>query len=629
MSICYVVSSHAQTQSACSYKGMIAESSALMTQADLANMNKYDVSYYKLDLELQNNNVAVKGNVTMNAKVVSDLSEITVQLHVSMTVDSAKLNGIPATVTRLDDVVKIQTPGTLTSGTSFSLVTYYHGNATLQGSSAIGNGYSNALAKKVSWSLSEPSAAHEWWPCKQVLTDKADSSDVWVTTDSVNKVGSNGLLQNITTMPNGKVRYEWKSKRPIAYYLISVAVCPYKEYNLYAHPAGSDSVLIQNYVYKDIDSVSFQSIKYTAPIMELFSQKFGLYPFANEKYGHCQSQMGGGMEHQTMSTMGYFNFSIIAHELGHQWFGDFVTSKSWSDIWLHEGFATFCEFVADEGLMPNERQSWIAQNMFTAKSTTNSIYVDDSLNVSRVFDPNSTYAKGGIILRMLRYEINNDSLFFLGIRNYLAAHQYNNVTATDFKTTMEQVSGKNFDTFFDQWYYSPGYPTLSGRWNQWEHRVTLQISQSSTLRNTPFTTSLDVTFGYVGGDTTIRVWFDAISKMYEFDLGQKTVTYVKIDKENYILKDLFSITKDLTLSTLTISSPSFANVMVYPNPANDLIHILHATDCHVQILDVTGMLIEEVDLNQSSLDISGYAAGVYVVRLSKDGEVGYVKFVKQ
>lgn len=630
ISMCYALNLLAQAPAACSYKGLMHESSALITQADLMNMNKYDVSYYKLDLELQNNSVAVKGNVTMNAKVVADLTEITLQLHVNMLVDSAKLNGVMATVTRLDDVVKIQAPGTLTSGSGFSLVTYYHGNATLQGSSAIGNGYANALAKKVSWSLSEPSAAHEWWPCKQVLTDKADSSDVWVTTDSVNKAGSNGILQQVTTMPNGKVRYEWKSKHPIAYYLISVAVCPYKEFNIYAHPAGSDSVLIQNYVYKDIDSVSFQNIKYTAPILELFSQKFGLYPFADEKYGHCQSQIGGGMEHQTMTTMGYFNFSIIAHELGHQWFGDYVTSKSWSDIWLHEGFATFCEYVANEGLMPGEKPGWIAQNMYSAKNTINSTYVMDSLNVPRVFDPNSTYAKGGIILRMLRYEINNDSLFFLGIRNYLAAHQYNNVTASDFKATMEQVSGKNFDSFFDQWYYSPGYPTLEGRWNQWEHRVTVQIAQSSTLRNTPYRTSLDVTLGYAGGDTTIRIWFGALTKNYEFNLGSKAVIFVKIDKENYILKDLFSITRDLTLSAPITSAKTFADVRVYPNPSNGFIEIVNATGCHAQIAGVTGMLIEEVDLDKdATLNISEYAAGVYVVRLTKDGEVGYVKFVKQ
>lgn len=620
----------AQTPSACSYKGLYSESSALITQADLTNMNKYDVSYYKLDLELQNNNVYVQGNVVMNARVVADLTEITLQLHANMLIDSVKLNGLSATYTRADDVVKIQTGGTIASGASFQLITFYHGNATLQGSSAIGNGYTNILSKKVSWSLSEPFAASEWWPCKQVLTDKADSSDVWVTTDSVNKVGSNGLLQHITTMPGGKVRYEWKSTYPIAYYLISVAVCPYKEYNLYAHPAGSDSVLIQNYVYQDIDSVSLHSLQYTAPLMELFSQKFGLYPFANEKYGHCQSQMGGGMEHQTMSTMGYFNFSIIAHELGHQWFGDYVTSKSWSDLWLHEGFATYCEFVANEALMPGEKQSWIAQNMYASKNTTNSVYAFDSLNVQRLFDPQSTYAKGGILLRMLRYEINNDSLFFLGIRNYLAAHQYNMVTPTDFKTTMEQVSGKNFNTFFDQWYYSPGYPILEGRWNQWEHRVTLQITQRSTLRNTPFQTSLDVTIGYAGGDTTIRIWFDAITKTYEFDLGQKSVVYIKIDKENYVLKDLFSITKDITLSTPIVSGKAFANITLYPNPAHNQIELVHAAGCHAQIVDITGMLMEELDLDSSTaIDISGYAAGVYVVRLLKDGEVGYVKFVKQ
>jgi aminopeptidase N len=619
-------------QSACSYKNFKGESSnALISQSDLADMNKYDVHYYKLDLELQNYNVAVKGSATMAATVLADLSYITLQLHANMLIDSVQLNGVTTTYTRNDDVVKVQVNGTFTVNNLFTVTTFYHGNATLNGSSAIGNGYANSLPEKVSWSLSEPTAAHEWWPCKQILSDKADSSDVWVTTDSVNKVGSNGVLQNISTIPGGKVRYEWKSIHPIAYYLISVAVCPYLEYNTYAHPMGSDSILIQSYVYKNIDNEMLKSIEYTAPLIELFSEKFGLYPFADEKYGHCQSEVGGGMEHQTMSTMGFFDFGIIAHELGHQWFGDYVTNTSWSDIWLHEGFATYCELVANEGLMPiTDQQAWVERQMNMSMSTANSVYAEDSMDVPRVFDPYSTYAKGGILLRMLRYEFNNDSLFFLGIRNYLQAHQYGNVNASDFKTTMSQTIGKSLDVFFEQWYYKPGYPTLSARWNQWSTKMWLQLKQTPNFTSTVFQTSIDVSIGYIDGDTTIRVWLDSATKMYAFDLPEKKIIYVKIDRQNQILNNLLSVSKDLLLSVPAESAFAFQQVVLFPNPSSEVITIQHANGCFAEIFDVTGKLHSSLMLQENaSVDISGFDKGIYVIRLTKGDQTGHLKFVKQ
>ncbi len=618
-------------QTSCAYKRLNGTTSnAVITAADLVEMNKYDVHYYKLDLHLRNDNVSVKGNCTMGASVLNDLNDITLQLHANMVIDSVQLNGVLTTYTRTDDVVKVQTNGLLSVGDHFSVCIYYQGNATLNGSSAIGNGYSNDFTNRVSWSLSEPNAAHEWWPCKQVLTDKADSSDVWITTDSINKVGSNGTLRNISLLPDGKVRYEWKSSHPIAYYLISVAVCPYMEYNTYAHPAGVDSILIQNYLYKDAPSSVLQAVQLTGPMIEIFSDKFGIYPFADEKYGHCQSEMGGGMEHQTMSTMGFFDFDIIAHELGHQWFGDYVTNESWSDIWLHEGFATYCELVAQEAFLPvSNQKAWVTQNMYMAMNTSNTVYVEDSLDVSRVFDPYSTYAKGGILLRMLRYEFNNDSLFFLGIRNYLNAYQYAGVRASDFITTMEETSGKNLDVFFDQWYYSPGYPVISARWNQSPQKLWLQLNQTPAFGTTVFQTNIDLSIGYVGGDTTIRVWLDSATKMYEFDLPQKEIIYIKVDRENYIMNDLLSVTKDLTMSTPSASTSAFDQVVLFPNPASDRLLIKNADGCSAEILDMTGKRLYLQQLSgEDTIDISGLDCGVYLIRLTNADQSGYIKFVK-
>lgn len=623
---------YARSQQGCAYHSYGGSSLALSAStADIAKMNKYDVHYYKLDIAVQNNSVYLSGNATIQAKVIQSISEITLQLHEDLSIDSIKLNDASTTFSRVADVLNVSTNGTLQPNSFFKLIVYYHGTAPSSGQGAIGNGFSTNTSKNVTWSLSEPYSAYEWWPCKQVLTDKADSSDVWITTDSLNKAGSNGLLKNKVVLGNGKVRYEWKSTYPIAYYLISVAVCPYDEYISYAHPAGADSILIQDYLFKDATTFQKESLKETAALIELFSAKFGLYPFAQEKYGHTQAVFGGAMEHQTMSTMGAINFEIVAHELGHQWFGDMVTCGSWNDIWINEGFASYSELVAYEALKtPKETRDLINQKMAYAQFAAGTVYVSDSLNVPRIFDSYSTYSKGAVLLRMLRFEVNNDSLFFAGVRNYLQAHRYSNAKASDFKTSMEQTLGKNLTDFFNQWYYNPGYPILSGQWNQWNEKVWLQLNQLASEGNTVFKTPVNVTFKYAGGDTTIRIQMDAASKLYLFNLPGKTVYTIRIDEENYILNDVFSLAKNLVLDVEETSATEFAEVALYPNPVANALTLSGARGCSMLLFDVTGKQImsAEVEQEQAVYNMNNLPAGMYVVQLSRNGAITHRKFLK-
>jgi aminopeptidase N len=628
----FIYTTITQAQQGCAYHLAGGASAALAPSvSDIANMNKYDVHYYKLDIEVQNNSVYISGNVTVQAKVVQPLTDITLQLHPNFTIDSIVLNNTSATYNRAADILTIAANQTLQANTFFKLIIYYRGSAPTTGQAAIGKGFTTNTTKKVTWSLSEPYSAFEWWPCKQVLTDKADSCEIWVTTDTVNKAGSNGLLQNTVTLGNGKVRYEWKSNYPIAYYLISVTVCPYVEYITYAHPVGADSILIQNYLYKDATADEIQSIQQTASLIELYSSKFGLYPFSLEKYGHTQASFGGAMEHQTMSTMGAIDFGIVSHELAHQWFGDFVTAASWNDIWLHEGFASYVELVALENLKtPEEAESWIDQAMSYAKGAIGNVYVFDSLNVSRLFDLSSTYEKGAILLRMLRFEFNNDSLFFAGLKTYLQAHSYSTARASDFKTTMEQTLGKSLAVFFDQWYYNPGYPILSGQWNQWNDKVWLQLNQQASEGSTVFNTPITVTLKYDGGDTTMRIQMDQASKLYYFHLPAKTVYTLRIDEQNYILNDVFSIAKNLQLDIQENTNPEFDEVVLFPNPVAHALTISGALGSQAKVFDAAGRLIAqyEVRQDQAAYNMDNIAPGIYIIHLTRNGATTNRKFFK-
>ncbi len=163
-------------------------------------------------------------------------------------------------------------------------------------------------------------------PASRCSPIKPIPADVWVTTAQPNKVGSNGVLARVVPLPGNEVRYEWKSRHPIDYYLISVAVAPYVEYVNYANPAGGPRIPIVNYVYNQAALANYQvAIDRTPGFIENYSDLVGLYPFADEKYGHSMAPIGGGMEHQTMTTQDGFDFTLTAHELFHQWFGDNVT----------------------------------------------------------------------------------------------------------------------------------------------------------------------------------------------------------------------------------------------------------------------------------------------------------------
>ena len=408
-------------QYADSYKGSINKGQhpkSVLTQTPL--LSNYDVKFYKLDIAVERTSIYISGNVTINAEVVSTaLDTFAFDLIDILNVDSVLINGVSCTFTRSNNevFVKINTP--INHGSLFSAKIYYWGTPPSGGFfSGISNATSQSWGNQITWTLSEAFNANQWFPCKQLLQDKADSSYVFVTTSNTNKVGSNGVLENTVSLPNNKVRYEWKSRHPINYYLISIAVGKYVDYSIYAHPAGlNDSILIQNYIYDNPATLQYfkTQIDLTADFIELYSNLFGLYPFWDEKYGHCMAPLGGGMEHQTMTTLGMFNFTLTSHELSHQWFGDNVTCATWSDIWVNEGFASYCEYLALEYLDSGQEVPWLADvhnNVLSELDGSVYIPVLQATDENRIFDSRLSYEKGAAIIHMLRFELQNDTTFF-------------------------------------------------------------------------------------------------------------------------------------------------------------------------------------------------------------------------
>ncbi|HEX7358120.1 MAG TPA: M1 family metallopeptidase, partial [Ignavibacteriaceae bacterium] len=314
-----------------------------------ANINypgdsNYDVKYYKLDISVNHLAHTISGNVTCKAQIVNpNISTIYYDLTTPLTVDSVFVNGQAASFTRGSNKLNITLNTTLNTGDEFTTLVYYHGTP---GSSGFGSfEFSSHNGTPAIWTLSEPYGAKDWWPVKDTPADKADSADFWITVNTSLIPASNGKLMAIVNNGDGTHTYKWKSSYPIAQYLLSMAITNYAEYTNYYRYSPTDSMPINHFLYPESLNSNITQLDKTPGMIEIYSEHFGQYPFLNEKYGHAQFGWGGGMEHQTITSMGGFSDGLISHELAHMWYGDAITCKDWHHIWLNEGFATYGEGV--------------------------------------------------------------------------------------------------------------------------------------------------------------------------------------------------------------------------------------------------------------------------------------------
>ncbi|QHL86526.1 hypothetical protein GU926_03345 [Nibribacter ruber] len=596
-------------------------------------MRQYDVHWYKLDLNMERNSLEVGGTVTILATALQDMTQFAFELHSNFTISSLVVNGVTASVNRQGGEAVVALPSTVQKNGNFTVQITYAGFAPSGASAAIGNGFNTGVAQpwgsQVTWSLSEPFAAYEWFPVKQLLSDKADSVTVWVTTDETNKVGSNGLLQRITPLPNQKHRYEWKSNYPIAYYLISVAVAQYQEYSYtVALPGVAQPMLVQNYVYQHpnlLNTFKFQ-IDQTGPLLQLFSGLYGTYPFYKEKYGHSMAPIGGGMEHQTMTTQSSFNFTLTAHELAHQWWGDEVTCQDWSHIWLNEGFASYSEYIALQNLIPADARGWLNSAHQSALSQPlGSVFVKDSTNVSRIFSSALTYRKGAFVLHMLRKVVKQDAVFFQVLQEYRREFMYSVADTRDFQRVAERVSGLNLQTFFDQWVYGEGYPQVDLTWAQQGKEVVLKTAQTGSSPATPvFVTEVEYLIHTDAVDTLVVLPLRQASEIYTFQV-RGSVQSIEVDPAQWLLNTVVSNKQDVTLLQELNS-----NVVVYPNPTAGRLFVRGGQGPwdEAVVVDLLGRTIKKVSLAHGFLDVPDVRPGPYVLRLKKGGTYSFIRFLK-
>lgn len=496
-----------------------------------------DVKYYKIILDVRVNPNNLIGETTINGLILKSVDTIYFNFSNAMTVDSIKNNGSFISFNHYKDKITIHPTG----ANSFSLVIYYHGLPVPSGmGSFVFNTHNNT---PTIWNLSEPYGASDWFPCKNFPNDKADSSDVWIKCPSIFTGVSNGVLKEVVSNPDNTKTYKWKNSYPIANYLISVAVTNFSLYTNYFKYSLTDSMPVMHYLYpEDLDTLK-PTLDLTINMLQIFSSRFGLYPFIREKYGHSQTGISGAMEHQTATSIGVITEGIIAHELGHQWFGDKITLRDWHHIWLNEGFATYAGCIYLEDMYGRTAYNDnINSIMVDAKKSVGSIYVQDVTSISEIFNGFRSYSKGGMVLHMLRGVV-GDSTFYRIMKTYAndTSLSYGNAVTEDFQRVAEQVSGLQLGYFFNEWIYGQGYPVYNISWSYSQvqndiYSVSLKLKQTQTSIPAFFTMPFDVKINTQNGDTTFSSFNNAAEQTFNFTV-KGFPNLVTFDPDNKILKD--------------------------------------------------------------------------------------------
>jgi aminopeptidase N len=612
---------------------------ATLNASQILETEKYDVHFYSLNLNMTNTSSYLSGIAEIHAKANTNLDSALFELYPSMIISEVRVNGLVVNFSRLGTAVKA--PVNSSANQNFVIEISYSGNPpTAQtnplGGSGMTAGTSPSWGNKVVWSLSEPFSAYEWFPCKQSLRDKADSSFVSVTVPDTCKAGSNGVLINTVPLGNGFTRYEWKNKHAIDYYLISVAVAKYIEYSFYASPVGAPNpILIQNFIYDNPQTFIYfeDEINETGDFIELFYDLYGPYPFEDQKYGHCMAPIGGGMEHQTMTTQGSFSKGLTAHELAHQWWGNSVTCASWSDIFINEGFASYSEYVMLENLYPAEKvQHMLDVHDNVLSQTGGSVWFSDTLNENRIFNGRLSYDKGSGIIHSIRYLMNNDSLFFAGLREFQNDFKDSVARGIDLRNKMQEISGINYTPFFEQWYFGEGYPTYSIRWKQSGQDLLLELNHTASKPSvTPtFTNPIDLRFIRQGmSDTLIR--FDVASNSQQFyisNFGTLSST-ITVDPQNWIINNLGTIIQDNSLVNLNEVNENNTTLTIVPNPNNGIFTIGNQqANCWVSVFNMQGKNILNKQLAPNEvIDLQDFGKGTYLLEI-KNSENSEAKTLK-
>ncbi len=593
------------------------------------NYSDYNLIYQRMEWLVDPGIRYLSGKITSHIISQNDgLSDIVFDLDSSMVVDSVWHRGSSTEFSRNLNKLIVHLSESVSAGQRDSVAVFYQGIPTGSGFGSFIKSWHGNDSIPIIWTLSEPYGAMEWWPCKQSLSDKIDSIDIIVTTPEPYRTASNGILVSETVSDSMRIMH-WKHRHPIVTYLVAIAVTNYSHYSDFLELEDGREIEILNFVYpENLEQVRTQT-PVTVEIMKFFNDLIGEYPFSDEKYGHAQFGWGGGMEHQTMSFMGNFSFGLIAHELAHQWFGNYITLASWQHIWLNEGFATYLTGLAIENYAgETEFMRWKKRN---AEGITRypggSVFVTDTTNISELFSGRLSYSKGAYLLHMLRWIIGDED-FFNAIRNYYRDPEVANGFAQHDQLVahLESVGDTSLTEFFNDWYYGEGFPVYSLEFTSDNSHTELSLSQNSSHPSVSFFEMPVPIRVYSAGkidSADFRLYHTHNNQEFIIEPGFK-VAEIKIDPGYWLI----SVTDYVVNTSLVLNNNE---LKVYPNPFTGNIKVTVPGEKPVQeilLYNSEGKRVEQHNGSRLDFNWEHLPEGIYFLRVHISGKIYEKKIVK-
>ena len=630
-------------------EGKIQGGNYLPDEISITPHNPFNILNYNLDLDVYNNFLSPYPKSFYATEVVTfrvDTALNSIHLDAvnsSLAIDSTGLSAI--SFTHQDNVLSIQLDNTYQPDDTVEIIIYYHHLNVNDQAFFVGNGFvftSNA-----------PEGARRWFPSVDHPSDKATFELIAKMPSNV-LFGSNGRLAD-SSMVADTIYHHWISRDPIATYLMTLS--GKVDYNLdiiyWQNPSSpGDSIPVRFYWNTGENMTNLNNIKsQIIPMMTHFSELFGEYPFEKNGFATLNNQFPwGGMEDQSLIHLcpNCWDENLVSHEFAHQWFGDLLSPATWSDVWLNEGFASYCEALWYEyttGYTRYKQQISTQAGYYFSGNPHWPIYNPEwsvvTPDINTLYNYAITYVKGSCVLHMLRYVV-GDSLFFEILNSYASdpIHKYDIVATADFNAKVNSVTGENYDWFFDQWVYSPDHPVYQNTYTilesgeNWDVELTINQVQQNTVF---FKMPIEIKIGFSDAtDSTFTINNDMNNQVFNFNFDKEPVNLVFDPLTNIILKAgntvLVSVEDDEQLPA------EFSLEQNYPNPFNPSTKIKYSVPENGNVkLSVYNLVGEEVSVlvNESvdagfyevSFNASSLPSGTYFYRLQTSNSIQTKKMV--
>ena len=484
----------------------------------------YDVLHYRFEISLTDSTDVIQGRSIVTVVPVQNISEITLDLknvnnRKGMTVKSVSVDGSSSSFKHTNNKLTAVLGVMRNAGDTIQVHVNYSG---IPADGLIIS--KNKFGSRTFFSDNWPNRAHNWLPCVDHPGDKASVEFVIIAPDHY-QVISNGILVEETDISNGKRLTHWKEEVPLPTKIMVIGVAKFAV----QYAGNAHGIPVYSWVYPENRMQGFYDYEPAKEIIPFFVNYVGPYPY--KKLANVQSKtIFGGMENA--SAIFYSENSVtgkrtietlLAHEIAHQWFGNMVSEKNFSHVWLSEGFATYFTnlYMEHKYGVEKMREMLLAQRVAVINFSKQKQLpvLDTNSSYMELLNANS-YQKGAWILHMLRQEVGDD-MFQKIIQKYYARYAGKNTDSDDFRIMAEELSGKDLQNFFYQWLRVPGQPKLKIDWtfDQSKNELVINVQQ---LQVQLYKFPLQLQIKNASGESPIQsVQVDQKQQSFKFQVKQK------------------------------------------------------------------------------------------------------------